>query len=187
MADLDQFERIPIPIASDLAMQLGFDRSVGVFAGSEARFIGVAWMPGANDPELSDGYVSASGNDRGFLKWDKEAGEKLLTRAAEEYDEFSTDDVPDHTVRLSTVYADDGMDIGSEIEQGNAMFLLDTRKQELYIGDYDEVKSFLTDANPQPEDLSLVEAAKELHEEMNEAADDLTNRTSPDTDEDEDE
>jgi hypothetical protein len=165
MIDLDELDPVPILIPADLEKKVGFDRSVGIFAGSEARYIGFWWMPGANDPAVTDGFTTVTGPDGSFLKWDREAGTQLLEKAAEHREDYSKSDVPDYATPLSSIMASDGLDIGMEardgqLEGGNAAFLLDSKQRELYIAPRDSVKSFLQEHN-EPVDNGLSEAVKE--------------------------
>ena len=171
----DEVEPIPIPIPADLEKKVGFDRAVGAFAGSQARFIGFWWMAGANDPAVTDGWITTTGPDSPFLRWDRKAGKQLLEAAAKQSDQHSPTDIPDHAVPLSAIMEDEGLNIGSELEQGNAAFLLDTQQRELYIDKRNRVSTFLKSVNESPDrggrNKQLLDRLSDMIAESEQAAD----------------
>lgn len=147
----EELSPIGIGVRDDLDMLLGYDNATGWEKGCSGEFIGV-WIVG-DDLVVTDGYSTLDGNTRAFISWDQTAGRNLLRRAAEESDEHSIEDVPEKSLvkPLSKMLEEDGYNIGGLDCPGDSAFLLDTRKNQLYIGDKSTVTDLCEKQNEPPE------------------------------------
>ena len=157
----DELREIDITTPYDLERQIGYDPVQ--YDGRSVDYIGFWWLSELDDPMITDGYLSYTGDSRGFVMWDHNAGDKLVEKTGLEYG------IESSNPPLTQLLTDHQLEIGNAENMENSAFLFDIVDRKLYIGDRDWIQHFCKEENESPDNISNLPddpkaAAKEVRQ-----------------------
>lgn len=141
---IDELRMFDILLPYDLERQIGYDPIE--YNGRTADYIAFWWTSDLDDPMITDGYLSYTGDSRGFVAWDHNAGEKILRNV--DFDTKENSNPP-----LTQLLVDYDLDMGNADDPETSAFVFSIVDRELYIGDRETVKEFCRDKNDPPENI----------------------------------